>query len=142
MKELILSLNGFIFFSISLMHFYWAFGGRYGLVAAIPERFHAEGMKFGFPMKLATLFMAFVFGFIGFTYVFPMLDFGMTWLQKYHNTFTFFIIGILMIRAIGDFNFVGFFKKDKRGVFARNDSKYYAPLCLYLALSTLCVVVF
>ncbi len=136
MKEVLLYINSFIFLLITLMHFYWAFGGRYGLAAAIPERFHAIGMDFKRGMKLATLFMTFVFLSIAVLLVYPMLSFDISWLNKSHRLLMFAIIGILMLRAIGDFNFVGFFKKDKRGLFARNDSRFYAPLCLYLACST------
>jgi hypothetical protein len=39
----------------------------------------------------------------------------------------------LFARAIGDFRFVGFFKRVKGSRFARLDSVFYSPLCLALA---------
>ena len=45
-----------------------------------------------------------------------------------------FAIGIVfLIRAIGDFKYVGFFKKVKGSLFAENDSRYYSPLCLVVS---------
>jgi hypothetical protein len=49
-------------------------------------------------------------------------------------------IGILfMLRAMGDFKYVGFFKSIKETPFAKNDSRYFSPLCLYLGLSSIAI---
>ena len=37
-------------------------------------------------------------------------------------------------RAIGDFKYVGFFKRVRGSKFARMDTLVYSPLCLLLAL--------
>ena len=42
---------------------------------------------------------------------------------------------ICAARAIGDFRHVGFFKRSGEGAFARADTRYYSPLCAYLALA-------
>ena len=43
-------------------------------------------------------------------------------------------IGIVfLIRAIGDFKYVGFSKKVKGSLFAENDGRYYSPLCLVVS---------
>lgn len=42
---------------------------------------------------------------------------------------------VFMIRAIGDFNYLGFFKKIKHSQFARYDTWIYSPLCLFLGLT-------
>lgn len=39
---------------------------------------------------------------------------------------------VFILRAIGDFNLVGFTKKNKQGDFAVLDSVLYSPLCLLL----------
>ncbi|WP_281635816.1 DUF3995 domain-containing protein [Flavobacterium marginilacus] len=41
------------------------------------------------------------------------------------------------MRAIGDFNYVGFFKKIKLAKFGKNDTKYFSPLCLIIGILTL-----
>jgi hypothetical protein len=43
---------------------------------------------------------------------------------------------IFLARAVGDFNYVGFFKRVKRTAFAKNDSRYFAPLCLFIAVTS------
>lgn len=42
--------------------------------------------------------------------------------------------GIFLLRAIGEFKYVGFFKKIRSTSFAKRDSKYYAPLCLGIGI--------
>ena len=44
------------------------------------------------------------------------------------------IAGIFILRAIGDFRYVGFFKSVKQSAFARADSRYYSPLCLLIGV--------
>jgi hypothetical protein len=52
-----------------------------------------------------------------------------------------FILAILFaLRAMGDFHYVGFFKKVKSTPFALYDTKYFSPFCLYLSLSLAFIV--
>ena len=45
-------------------------------------------------------------------------------------------IGIIfLLRSIGDFKWVGLFKKVRDTEFGRSDTKYFVPLCLFLSLS-------
>lgn len=41
---------------------------------------------------------------------------------------------IFLFRAMGDFKYVGFFKKVTSTSFAKRDSSYYSPLCLGIGL--------
>jgi hypothetical protein len=41
---------------------------------------------------------------------------------------------IFLIRAIGDFRYVGFLKKIKNTKFAKKDTKYYSPLCSLISV--------
>jgi len=45
-----------------------------------------------------------------------------------------FIPIIFILRAVGDFNYVGIFKKIKNTEFARADSKIFIPLCLIIGI--------
>ncbi len=56
------------------------------------------------------------------------------WLDNYG---LWIIAGIFILRAIGEFNYVGFFKKIKQTKFGQNDTKYYSPLCLTIGILTL-----
>ena len=52
-----------------------------------------------------------------------------------YNYGYYFLAGIFILRAIGDFKYVGFFKKVKNTPFAKLDSKFYSPLCLLIGLA-------
>lgn len=40
---------------------------------------------------------------------------------------------VLGLRAVGDFRYVGMFKRERRSAFARRDTVLYTPLCALLA---------
>ncbi len=42
---------------------------------------------------------------------------------------------LFLMRAVGDFNAVGFFKKIRSTAFAAYDTKYFSPLCVYLSVA-------
>lgn len=124
-----------IFLSISAIHFYWAFGGKRFSGAVVPTKDDTQPLFV--PGAISTFIVA-----IG------LLCFGVFYLIKYGfikvnlpiliNQFGFwFIASIFIVRAIGDFNYVGFFKKHKNSKFAINDTKYYSPLCLLIGILTL-----
>jgi len=67
---------------------------------------------------------------LGFAYVAYMLGQG-----NHHNIMVYmgWTIGVIFIlRAIGEFNVVGIFKKIKGTVFAKYDMYFYIPLCLFV----------
>jgi hypothetical protein len=41
--------------------------------------------------------------------------------------------GVLALRAVGDFRYVGLFKRERESPFARRDTVLYSPLCAALA---------
>ncbi|RZK64111.1 MAG: DUF3995 domain-containing protein, partial [Pedobacter sp.] len=56
------------------------------------------------------------------------------WLDRYG---LWLIAGIFLLRSIGDFNYVGFFKKVKHTPFGKNDTMYYSPLSFGIGVLTL-----
>lgn len=142
MLNLLIGLNILIFVFISLLHIYWVFGGAWGLSGAMPEKFKADffNPKLKWVMKFATLAVA--LGLLLFAYI------------TYSNTPGFVsmlptnwvrygmmaIAGIFFVRAIGDFNMVGFFKKQDGSEFAEMDSRFYAPLCLVIGVVSLLIL--
>jgi hypothetical protein len=46
---------------------------------------------------------------------------------------------VFLVRAIGDFKWVGFFKKKRGTVFAKWDSLLYSPLCFLLGTALLMI---
>lgn len=127
--------NIIILLSISGIHFFWAFGGSWGAKAAIPT--NTEGKTMLSPDIFATLVVA--FGVLAMALlhleIIQLLSLPIpTWINTYGLKI---IAGIFFFRAIGDFRYVGFFKKIKGTNFAHFDTKYYSPLCLLLSFNTL-----
>jgi len=128
-----------IFMILSLIHFYWFFGGKWGLDAVFPVL--EEGKNSFEPPRFATLIVA--LGLLFFAgYYFSIFDFLHTSYSKLSTVISWIIPSIFLVRAIGDFKYVGFFKKVKNSKFASMDSKFYSPLCLIIAVLGFCKVYF
>lgn len=125
-----------IFLFISSLHFYWAIGGKWASDAVLPTKDNSDTKVLN-PSILPTLIVA--FGLLGFG-LFILVMSGLIafylpqWLHKYG---LWIIAGIFILRAIGDFNYVGFFKKIKLTKFGKNDTKYFSPLCLIIGILTI-----
>ena len=119
---------------LALIHFYWAFGGKFGFDKALPT--DVEGNRLLNPSK----FMTFVVGLIllGFSYVAYKLYIGD---ESPIIVYVGYGLSILFfLRAIGDFNLVGLFKKVKNTGFSKYDTWVYIPLCLFLSINFLFLV--
>jgi hypothetical protein len=117
---------------IAVIHVYWAAGGRLGHAAAIPER---EGKPAFSPGRWATLAVAaallvaaaLVAADLGWLVV-PVP----AWLVR---VAVWLLALVFAARAIGDFRYVGFFKRVAGSRFAQLDTRVYAPLCALLAIA-------
>lgn len=127
-------LNAAIVAAIGLIHFYWAFGGRWGIDQALPAT--DQGKKVLIPGMIACLVVA--FGLMAFSLYYLMVRTGgFTYLPvALFRWGAPILAGIFLLRALGDFKYVGLFKQVKTTVFASMDTQYYTPLCLYLGTST------
>jgi len=131
-------LNALILLFISGIHFYWAFGGRRWLNSVIPEM---KNKPIFAPGKIATLLVA--VGLMFFALIHLSTENADIAISPMFVKSTLLIIaGIFFLRAIGDFNYVGFFKKVKDSTFAKNDSYYYSPLCLLLSVNALLTYIY
>jgi len=119
-----------IFSVISGIHFYWVFGGKWGGEAAIPQ--NKEGKKVLNPKKIDTVVVALIFLFIAFFY-FDQLSTNFFIHSKISILKWIFPI-LFILRAIGEFHYVGFFKRVKGTKFAYYDTVFYSPLCLVIVL--------
>ncbi len=131
----ILSVLLFLVFAVlSGFHFYWIFGGTFGINKVIPTKEGATLNKQVIP-PVATLVVALGLLFFGLLY---LLKGGFisvplpNWVIAYG---TWFVPSIFLLRAIGDFNYVGFFKKVRNTDFAKADSTLFSPLCLGIGAS-------
>jgi len=115
---------------LALWHVYWAFGGRVGKAAAIPE---FNGVATISPSPAGTLCVAvalsaavLLVGAVGGLITLPVPDGLPAWLARA-------LACLFLLRAIGDFRFLGFFKRVRGTRFAALDTVVYAPLCLALS---------
>lgn len=138
MITILIYLNTLIFVGLSVLHFYWAAGGKWALGSSIPSTTTGE-LLFN-AGKIGTLIVA--IGLLCFALViyFHLASFYAP-INPYLDYITLAIAFIFLIRTVGDFKYVGLFKKIKATSFAINDAKIYIPLCFYLALSCLLIVI-
>jgi len=149
-----------VFAALSVLHVYWALGGKAGLKAAIPERpstrsAHANDgtpANSGTPAYDGTFVKAFdpaasvtllVAGALATVSALVSLRAGLFapassgWPLRASLVL---IALILVARAVGDLNLVGFLKKTKGTRFAIWDTWVYSPVCGILALGMVSLV--
>lgn len=113
---------------IGVLHYYWALGGEFGLDKALPT--DNEGKRLLNPSRPLTFLVGLIM--LGFVVIAYLLHNNSTNHQKYITYVGWVLSMIFLLRAIGDFNMVGIFKKIKETEFAKYDTRYIVPLCLFL----------
>ena len=122
-------LLSIIFIFLAGLHFYWAIFGIKDLSVVLPTK---ENGKFLFkPGKLGTVLVGLFLSLFAFVYLNKAIDF----MEHGELTYASAAIGfIFLLRALGDFKYLGFFKKMRTTRFARMDSQYYSPLALLVSI--------
>jgi Protein of unknown function (DUF3995) len=116
------------------VHLYWAAGGKAGKSAAVPS---ANGRPLMRPSAFGTAMVA-----VGLCVMAALLAQRIGWLNVpalpgsgvVVRVGAWLIATVFALRAIGDFRYVGFFKRIRDSRFARLDTLAYSPLCACLAL--------
>ncbi|TVX88061.1 DUF3995 domain-containing protein [Paenibacillus agilis] len=139
MASIFAGIVGIILFLLSGIHLYWVVGGRRGFLAAIPS----DGSEIKFrPTKMATGVVAGALTLAGLF----VLELGEVmeglifpdWLFLYGG---WILSGVFILRAVGDFRWIGFFKKQKGTLFAKWDTLLYSPLCLFIGICLIIVTI-
>lgn len=127
---------GIVLFALSGLHIYWICGGRWGMTAAIPS---SGGKPLFRPSKMSTGVVAILLALAAWL----VLELGAVKPVLFPEALLriggWLLGAVFTLRAIGDFRWVGFFKKGKGTVFARMDSLFFSPLCLILGVSILLI---
>jgi hypothetical protein len=118
------------------IHVYWAAGGKAGKDAAIPS---ADGRPVIKPSAFATALVA-----VALCAMAALVALRIGWLRAplpagnsiIVQAGAWLIAVVFALRAVGDFRYVGFFKKVRDSRFARLDTFAYSLLCACLALLT------
>ncbi len=132
MTQTLVIIECSILLLLSLLHFYWALGGKWAFADALPT--NEEGKRILNPTKIDSILVGvglllFAIFYLAKTAIFIFLL--PNWVAHY---FGWVIAAIFFLRSVGDFKYVGFFKKIHHTPFAKNDNKYYSPLCLFISL--------
>ena len=119
--------------AISLVHFYWALGGRKWANIVFPQ-FAGTDKPIFTAGNWATVAVAFIF--LGFSSVIFLTTFGAVLRIANHwiDISVWLIAALFLLRAIGDFKYVGFTKSVRSTNFAAYDSKVFTPLSLTIGL--------
>jgi len=122
-----------VFCVLSLLHVGWALGLRIGGAQAIPER--PDGQPLFRPGPLSTLTVALLL-FVAALLVTQRVGLGRQLIPAalvVPGCWT--LAAAFVLRAIGEFRYVGFFKRVRGTAFARLDTRYYSPLALLLGIA-------
>jgi hypothetical protein len=119
---------------LAAVHVYWAAGGKAGKAAAVPT---AEGRAVITPSARGTAMVA-----AGICLIVAILALRIGWLKLpviagdniLVQIAAWLIAAAFALRAIGDFRYIGFFKRIRDTRFARLDTLAYSPLCAVLAV--------
>lgn len=133
MAHLIAILLATILLLLSGLHVFWAFGGRWGISAVIPT-VEQGGQRLFTPPPLATLAVAMAL-LVASLLVLLQADLLTIMLPGWIPRLgVWFLAIVFALRAIGDFRYVGFFKRVRNTTFASMDTQFYTPLCVVLAV--------
>ena len=132
MKILIGGFLFFVFLFLSIIHIYWGFGGKIGSSATVPTKGNNKLLiKPGAIECFAVAIVLLNFG------IFILIKAGILLFNLPHwllNYGLWAIAAIFLLRAIGEFKYIGFFKKIRSTKFGQMDTQYYSPLCLLIGL--------
>lgn len=123
-------LVSLIMLFVSALHFYWALGGKYGLKSAGPS---LEGIKDFVPSGKIIFVVACLL--LGLSILAIQLVNPSDIIKNNVKYFGYCVAFVFIVRSIGDFKYVGFFKKVYNSPFAKLDTKYFSPLILFLGVS-------
>lgn len=129
---ILLLLLSLLLFALGFIHLYWVFGGKWGFENALPTT--ENGKRVLNPKKIDSALVGLGLCFFGLYYLLQ-LDFFKVELPNWMFTYLGWIIpAIFLLRAIGDFKYIGFFKKISKTDFGKRDTKFFSPLCLIMGL--------
>lgn len=116
-------------------HLYWAAGGTAGKQAALPS---VGGTPVFRPSAIGTALVAVILLAMAAWVAAASGNLATPVPHGVLRIGAFVLAVIFALRAVGDFRYVGFFKRVRGSVFAQRDTWVYSPLCVVLAA---CIVV-
>ena len=118
---------------LSLLHVYWALGGGVGSAQVLPER---DGEPLFQPGSVSTLVVAALLA-VAALLVSQRAGIGPALLPPSLVRLGCWGVSVaFLLRAVGEFRYVGFFKRVRDTSFSRMDTRLYSPLSLCLGVGT------
>ena len=120
-----------VFLMLSALHFYWATGGKRGFHEALPT--NEKEVTVLDPKIIDSVIVGLGLLFFAFFYaskITVIQNYLWNWLLLYGG---WIVASIFSLRSVGDFKYVGVFKKVKSTKFAKRDTQYFIPLCIFIA---------
>ena len=125
-------LLSILLIGLGLIHFNWVVGGNFGFSESLPTK--ESGERVLNPKKIDSAIVGIGLTAFGFLYLLKsgVIEFIIPgWIMAYGS---WIIPIIFLLRAIGEFKYVGFFKKIKKTEFGKLDTKLFSPLCLIIGI--------
>ncbi|WP_215225287.1 DUF3995 domain-containing protein [Echinicola shivajiensis] len=119
-----------ILFVLGIIHFNWVMGGKFGFEVSLPT--NEKGERVLNPKKIDSVVVGLGLTSFGLFYLIKSgsIEYSLPeWIMNYAG---WILPLIFLLRAIGEFKYVGFFKSVKETDFGKIDSKFFSPLCLVL----------
>jgi len=140
MIHLLSLVNAVALIIAAFVHIYWGLGGQLGLDHTIPV--DQQGKKVFEFSRIASLAIA--GGLIAISVLFLVkigfISLGLPSWLVFYSLLAF--SGIFIMRALGDFKYIGFTKKIKDTQYGHLDTKIYSPIFLIIGILSLIIVLF
>ena len=120
-----------IFLGLALLHLHWAFGGRLAIEGAVPTE---AGRPLFSPGPAACVTVAFALlaaAAVAGNRAGLLVPDAPDWISRLG---IWIVALVFAARAVGDFRYVGLFKRVRGSLFAKRDSRIYVPLCGLISL--------
>lgn len=125
-------LLSLILIGLGMIHFNWVIGGKFGFTESLPTKENGERVLN--PKKIDSAIVGIGLTVFGIFYIFKsgLIEFNLPeWIMKFVS---WIIPLIFLLRAIGEFKYVGFFKSVKKTDFGKLDTKFFSPLCFIIGI--------
>ncbi|MDO5969046.1 DUF3995 domain-containing protein [Flavivirga aquimarina] len=122
-----------VFFILGIIHLNLVVGGTFGFAESLPTK--ETGERVLNPKKIDSAIVGLGLMFFSFFYLVKadFINFNFPdWVLKYGS---WVIPAIFILRAVGEFKYIGFFKKIKHTTFGTLDTKIYSPLCFFISIT-------
>ena len=129
--KLFIIFGSFLMFVVALVHLYWSLGGTLFIERAVPEK--PDGRKLFKPTRAGTAIVGIVLTIVSMAATSPYYIYDMRLLSIFRIVLMFFC-AVFFVRFVGDFKYVGLFRKVRNTGFAEYDILVYTPLSLVFSV--------